>query len=154
MWLLAAAASADIYKWVDKDGRVRYSDQPPPDTSQAHEINTSNVPLALQKRLRQMDPGFSIKRISGNLEVAWVCLTAKATDYEEPPFVTAFKSSDLGDIQPGASAKVQYDDEGNLRRGGGTALCPERQADGSDLRWIVYEIRFDPKAVKIYRGAQ
>lgn len=26
----AAAASAQMYRWVDKDGRVRYSDQPPP----------------------------------------------------------------------------------------------------------------------------
>lgn len=26
----AAAASAQTYKWVDKDGRVRYGDQPPP----------------------------------------------------------------------------------------------------------------------------
>ncbi len=26
----AAAASAQMYRWVDKDGRVRYSDTPPP----------------------------------------------------------------------------------------------------------------------------
>jgi len=26
----AAAASAQLYRWVDKDGRVRYSDTPPP----------------------------------------------------------------------------------------------------------------------------
>lgn len=26
----AAAASAQMYRWVDKDGGVRYSDQPPP----------------------------------------------------------------------------------------------------------------------------
>jgi hypothetical protein len=28
--LFAAAASAQTYKWIDKDGRVRYGDVPPP----------------------------------------------------------------------------------------------------------------------------
>ncbi|MEX0958412.1 MAG: DUF4124 domain-containing protein [Burkholderiales bacterium] len=27
---LSVGASADVYRWVDKDGRVHYSDQPPP----------------------------------------------------------------------------------------------------------------------------
>ena len=27
--VLAAIANADVYKWVDKDGKVQYSDQPP-----------------------------------------------------------------------------------------------------------------------------
>ncbi|MGH8686820.1 MAG: DUF4124 domain-containing protein [Burkholderiales bacterium] len=30
MLALAAPASAQLYKWVDKDGRTRYTDQPPP----------------------------------------------------------------------------------------------------------------------------
>jgi hypothetical protein len=30
MLVFAAGASAQMYRWVDKDGRVRYSDQPPP----------------------------------------------------------------------------------------------------------------------------
>src|SRR5918996_134941 len=29
----AAAASAQTYKWVDKDGKVRYGDTPPPGAS-------------------------------------------------------------------------------------------------------------------------
>jgi hypothetical protein len=28
---LAVSASAQVYKWVDAQGRVQYSDQPPPD---------------------------------------------------------------------------------------------------------------------------
>jgi Domain of unknown function (DUF4124) len=27
--LLTSAADADVYKWVDKDGKIQYSDQPP-----------------------------------------------------------------------------------------------------------------------------
>lgn len=30
--LLALPAAAEMYRWVDKDGRVHYSDQPPPAT--------------------------------------------------------------------------------------------------------------------------
>jgi len=30
MLAFAAAASAQLYRWVDKDGKVRYSDTPPP----------------------------------------------------------------------------------------------------------------------------
>ncbi len=32
-WLLAAAASAQLYRWVDKDGKVHYSDTPPPSSA-------------------------------------------------------------------------------------------------------------------------
>ncbi len=35
---LGAAARAEIYKWVDKDGNVHYSDQPPP-TQKVKEIS-------------------------------------------------------------------------------------------------------------------
>jgi hypothetical protein len=30
MLVVAAGASAQLYRWVDKDGKVRYSDTPPP----------------------------------------------------------------------------------------------------------------------------
>lgn len=29
LFLFAGSTSADVYKWVDKDGKVQYSDQPP-----------------------------------------------------------------------------------------------------------------------------
>ena len=43
---LALAASADqMYKWVDKDGHVHYSQTPPPSTSvQAQSVNISAPP--------------------------------------------------------------------------------------------------------------
>jgi hypothetical protein len=37
---LAPAALAQLYKWVDKDGRVTYSDQPPP-AQQSKQLNIS-----------------------------------------------------------------------------------------------------------------
>ncbi len=47
----AATASAQMYRWVDKEGRVRYSDQPPPagikgTTLQAAPLNTVPSPAA------------------------------------------------------------------------------------------------------------
>lgn len=29
MWMFTTLTHADVYKWVDKDGKVQYSDQPP-----------------------------------------------------------------------------------------------------------------------------
>ena len=38
MLALAAPASAQLYKWVDKNGRTRYTDQPPPPGVQSRAI--------------------------------------------------------------------------------------------------------------------
>jgi hypothetical protein len=35
---ISTAASAELYKWVDKDGKVTYSDQPPP-AGQSKQLN-------------------------------------------------------------------------------------------------------------------
>lgn len=155
--VLAAEAVAGVYKWVDKDGRVKYGDQPPPDeTAQSREINTSGVPLALQARLRQLDRSFSIKRITGNLDIAWVCLEFSTEEGREPDFVSALRASNLGTIEQASMVQnnVDYDDDGNVRyRRGRNERCPEHQASRSDMRWKVYEVHFDSKAVDIYRGA-
>jgi coenzyme F420-reducing hydrogenase alpha subunit len=42
---LAPLASAQLYKWVDKDGKVHYSDQPPP-ASATKQINVAPGPAA------------------------------------------------------------------------------------------------------------
>lgn len=42
--LLAAPAGADLYKWVDAQGRVHYSDKPPPNTAQ--KSSTVRAPAA------------------------------------------------------------------------------------------------------------
>jgi hypothetical protein len=47
MLAFAAAASAQLYKWTDKDGRVRYTDRPPPAGTKARTIATpSSAPAA------------------------------------------------------------------------------------------------------------
>jgi hypothetical protein len=42
---VATSASAEIYKWVDKDGKVQYSDSPPP-AAQAKQLNISPGPAS------------------------------------------------------------------------------------------------------------
>ena len=45
--LLAAPASAEMYKWTDEDGKVHYTDQPPPAAARKSEtIKASKVPHA------------------------------------------------------------------------------------------------------------
>ncbi len=39
--LLAAPAQAQLYKWVDANGRVQYSDRKPPDGKQSQEVRGS-----------------------------------------------------------------------------------------------------------------
>jgi hypothetical protein len=42
---LATSAWAEIYKWVDKDGKVQYSDTPPP-AGQAKQLNIQSAPAS------------------------------------------------------------------------------------------------------------
>lgn len=47
---LSATAHAEIYKWVDKDGNVHYSDQPPPEqkSEEISRVSTDKVDSAAQ----------------------------------------------------------------------------------------------------------
>ncbi len=55
--LLAAAASAQLYRWVDKDGKVHYTDTPPPSSAGksaqlragGNVVDTSALPYATQQ---------------------------------------------------------------------------------------------------------
>lgn len=40
---LAAPAQAQLYKWVDANGRVQYSDRPPPGGKKAETVSNANV---------------------------------------------------------------------------------------------------------------
>jgi hypothetical protein len=44
-FLVAAAASAQQYKWIDKDGKVRYGDTPPPGVT-ANRMKPPSGPVA------------------------------------------------------------------------------------------------------------
>ena len=60
--LLAASAGAQTYRWVDKDGKINYSDTPPPATAKnvqkrsaggnVVESSQNQVPYATQQALR------------------------------------------------------------------------------------------------------
>ena len=60
--LLAASASAQTYRWVDKDGKVNYSDTPPPASAKSVQkrsaggnivaTNPNQVPYATQQAVR------------------------------------------------------------------------------------------------------
>lgn len=44
--LLAGTASAQLYRWVDENGRVRYTDRPPPAGVKSRTIATPSAPAA------------------------------------------------------------------------------------------------------------
>lgn len=46
---VSTGASAQLYKWVDKDGRVSYSDRPPPE-QKAQQLNVAPGPPAAPPR--------------------------------------------------------------------------------------------------------
>jgi hypothetical protein len=47
---LPIAAGAEIYKWKDKDGVVRYSDTPPPSNIKQEPIGKKKVPSSVQNQ--------------------------------------------------------------------------------------------------------
>lgn len=59
--LVAIGAAAQVYKWVDKDGKVQYSDQPPPPDAAkatAQKIDASppvSAPKPLAEKAKEFD---------------------------------------------------------------------------------------------------
>ena len=62
MLALAGTASAKLYKWVDKDGNVTYSQQKPPD-AKAEEVKLKGVPSVSNEEARER-----LDAISGKAE--------------------------------------------------------------------------------------
>ena len=55
-WVVLVAGAGPVYKWVDEDGNVHYSDQPPPQGHEAEELILESAPSGddvreAQKRL-------------------------------------------------------------------------------------------------------
>lgn len=44
MMILPMLANAEIYKWKDKDGKIRYSDVPPPSNTQTESLYGKKIP--------------------------------------------------------------------------------------------------------------
>lgn len=158
--LFVQASAAEVYKWVDKEGGVHFGDRPP-DGAGAHEVNTASLPLALQERLRSLDPYFTITHFGGNVEVGYVCGEFNP-DSGEPRFPTQVESTRLGTIRVDSAAAnagmttvvvPHY-----TRRGTTTTLAAvpgkcawSAQRDPNTQR-RAYEIRFNPDAVRTYHG--
>lgn len=173
--LLGAAlpAAAGVYKWVDKNGKTHYGDRPPPEeVAKVEEVNRSGVPLALQERLRGLDSKFIIVKISGNLDVAYVCGEFSQEDYgHEPRFPFLLEQARLGKTR-GQQDRSYEDHVYNEQATRMQALyssqygsrsyerpklrpegrCPPRQVTG-DMQRRLYEIRFNADAVSAYRTA-
>jgi hypothetical protein len=156
---VSTVAAAGVYKWVDKDGHVKYGDRPPPsEAAAAQEVNRSAVPVALQERLRKLDPDFTIRRINGNVGIASVCLELDPYERGDPRFVQEFGTSKLGEIRKAADLshgyETEYDDNGRQVRNARKAddRCPDRRNDREATTiFRIYQITFDPKAVSAYR---
>ncbi len=58
---VAPFASAQLYKWVDKDGKVHYSDQPPP-AQAAKQINVAPGPATPAPSARDKDQALEKNR--------------------------------------------------------------------------------------------
>ena len=58
--LSAAAAAQQVYRWVDEDGVVHYSDQPPPEDG-AESIQL-DVPAAIANPVRGLERGEPLRR--------------------------------------------------------------------------------------------
>ena len=43
-WFVLTAGAAPIYKWVDEDGKVHYSDQPRPQVKKSEELMPTSAP--------------------------------------------------------------------------------------------------------------
>lgn len=58
--LISVSASAQLYKWVDKDGTVHYSDKPPPASAkQEKKLNIRNDPAPATTGAEQAAPAKS-----------------------------------------------------------------------------------------------
>lgn len=68
--LIATVAFAQVYKWVDKDGRTQYSDQPPPPGVEVKKVGGATSPSvsatqsAAVKSLNEKDQEFRQRRIA------------------------------------------------------------------------------------------
>ena len=181
--LLIGAApvwAAAVYKWVDADGKTHYGDRPSTDQAQIA-VDASIIPAALQNRLRNLDPHFTITKFGGDTKFGVICgeFNPDVTDAQEPGFPAALDASGLGLIRTrtgyaqDAEREQQryasrYDnsrcpstsqDSSNAcrafrRSSSDMRLCMERQRTNrsiDNVQYRTYQIRFNQDIIRLYR---
>ena len=149
----ASALASGVYKWTDSNGKVHYGDRAPGDAP-VEQLSTSNIPAALQDRLRQLDPAFKITLIGGNLENGFVCgeVPASVTPGIDAAFPAALEAAGLGRVKGNnafddASEHFRY-----YRSKYDKERCPPPgRSKLSQLR--TYDFRYDPDSIAAYRNA-
>jgi hypothetical protein len=91
--LSGALAQAEIYKWKDSDGRIRYSDVPPPSNVPQETLRGKKVPKAIS------DPQAPLSQVNGNI-----------TDAIERQNKTANKAGDATKRAEDAEAQKKADE--------------------------------------------
>ena len=85
----ATGAFAQLYKWVDKDGRVTYSDQPPP-AIQSKQLNLgSGQPATAQRPAVERDKELEKDRLSAAEKAKAADEAAKKAKIEEENCIRA-----------------------------------------------------------------
>lgn len=107
------AGAQTMYRWVDKDGRVHYSDQPPPKDARKAEqrrldtstIETSNLPYATRQAAADHPVTlYTASNCTADCQIAREFLARRGVPYSEkvlgtPADAAAFKQS-FGTDQP------------------------------------------------------
>ncbi|HVT35124.1 MAG TPA: DUF4124 domain-containing protein [Nevskiaceae bacterium] len=158
--LLAAQAHAGVgvYKWVDAEGKVHFTDQPT-GNQPVQQVNTSTLPLGLQDRLRSLDHNLSITHFDGDTTIGIVCAEFD-TDYvtSEPVFAQAVEAAKLGTVKTTSSyydsTRSSYYWQAPARQSYDPRKCPRSSSKKRTLQSRMYEIRFNPDAVSVYRSEE
>jgi hypothetical protein len=116
--LCSALASAQVYKWVDKDGKVQYSDQPPPNAAKGEKaIAVPKSPpsvaspkgVARSKSAAELDAEFrkrSVEREEGRVKQ-----DKEAADEKQREAQCASAKSNLAQLESGTRI-AKYDEKG------------------------------------------
>lgn len=84
----ASGAAAQLYRWVDKDGRVRYTDTPPPAGVQGRTLQTPSAPPAAAPEgdakaapsLSEQEQSFRKRRLEAQKEAEKAALAQKEAE--------------------------------------------------------------------------
>ena len=151
--VVTAAAAQTLYRWVDKDGRVHYSDQPPPEAKSLQEkrlgspnfIDTSTPSYATRKAQQEFPVTLytaadcqaeckTAREFLGRRGVPFVELAVKS-EQEAAQFKQAFGGSDL--FVPSLTVGVQKQkgfEEGAWTRLLDDAGYPKSAAPGASAK--------------------